>query len=356
MNRIARAVLALVMVTFVASCSKKKEDAAPAGSKTQVNGAGSTFVYPIMSKWASEYAQRNTNIEINYQAIGSGGGIRQASEGTVDFGATDGPMTDEQMAQSKVGKILHVPVVMGATVAAYNLPEYTGEMKLTPTALAGIFLGQITKWNDPAIAKSNPGQKLPATPIVVVHRSDGSGTTYIWTDYLAKVSPAWKSKVGTNTSVEWPVGVGAKGNDGVAGMIQQSPGSVGYIEMTYADQNKIPYASIQNSSGAFIHPSPEGVTAAAASATVPEDFRYSITNPSGKDAYPVAGTVWLLIPTNPTDKTRGKTVVDFASWILTAGQEYAPALHYSRLPPELITRVQQSLTGAAAPDSTPANP
>ena len=355
MNRIARAVLALALVTFVASCTKKNEPG-PAPAKTQIVGAGSTFVYPIMSKWAEEYAKSKPGVEINYQAIGSGGGIRQVSEGTVDFGATDGPMTDEQQAQSKVGAIRHVPVVMGATVAAYNLPEYTGELKLTPATLAGIFMGTIKKWNDPAIAKSNPGQKLPATGIVVVHRSDGSGTTYIFTDYLSKISAAWKSKVGTNTSVEWPMGVGAKGNDGVAGMIKQTPGALGYIEMTFADQNSIPYASIQNASGAFIHPNPEGVTSAAASAKIPEDFRYSLTNPPGKDAYPIAGTVWLLIPATPSNAEHRPIVVDFVNWILTSGQGFAPALHYSSLPPELVTRAQASLRAPAAPDAAKPNP
>jgi phosphate transport system substrate-binding protein len=351
MNRIARAALVLALVIFVASCTKKNEPP-PTPAKTQVNGGGSTFVYPIMSKWAEEYAKSKENAAINYQALGSGAGIRQVSEGTVDFGATDGPMSDEQLAQSKVGAILHVPIIMGATVAAYNLPEYTGELKLTPSALANIFLGKITKWNDPAIARSNPGQTLPATGIVVVHRSDGSGTTYIWTDYLSKVNPAWKAKVGTNTSVEWPKGVGAKGNDGVAGMVKQTPGALGYVEMTYADQNNIPYASIQNASGAFIRPSPEGVTAAAASAKIPDDFRYSLTNPAGKDAYPIAGTVWLLIPANPTNAEHRAVVVDFANWILTSGQEFAPALHYSKLPPELVSRVQQSL---GAPSAAPAD-
>ena len=352
MNRIARAGLVLTLVASVASCSKK-EESAPAQAKIQINGAGSTFVFPIMSKWTAEYTNVKPDVQINYQPIGSGGGIRQTSEGTVDFGGSDGPMSDSMIAQSKVGPILHVPVVMGATVAAYNLPGYTGELRLTPSVLANIFMGTIKKWNDPAIVRANPGQRLPATDIAVVHRSDGSGTTYIFTDYLSKISPAWKTKVGKNTSVEWPTGIGAKGNDGVAGMIRQTPGALGYIEMTYADQNNIPYASIQNSSGAFIRPTPEGVTAAAASAQVPDDFRYSITNPPGKDAYPISGTVWLLIPRNPRDKEKGKVVVEFASWILTSGQEFAPALHYSKLPPSLVTRVQQALSQAPPATGTP---
>ena len=344
MNRIVSAGMVLAVAVLATSCSKKESSTTEA--KSQINGAGSTFVYPIMSKWAAEYAIANPNVQINYQAIGSGGGIRQVSEGTVDFGATDGPMTDEQAAQSKVGAILHVPMVMGATVAAYNLPGVSGELRLTPKILADVFLGTIKKWNDPAIVKANPGAKLPDMAIGVVHRADGSGTTYIWTDYLAKVSPEWKTKVGTNTSVEWPVGVGAKGNDGVAGMIRQTPGALGYVEMTYADQNNIPYASIQNSAGSFVRPTPEGVTAAAASAQVPDDFRYSITNPSGADAYPISGTVWLLLPLNPQDKEKGRVVREFTKWILTTGQGYAPALHYSRLPEALVARVQQSLNQA----------
>ena len=335
---VAAAFAALAMTT---SCAKK--EGTPASVTVRINGAGSTFVYPIMSKWTAEYAKLKPNVQINYQAIGSGGGIRQASEGTVDFGATDGPMTDEQMTQSKVGKLLHVPIVMGASVAAYNLPGFTGELRLTPTVLANIFLGTVTKWNDPSIVKANPGAPLPTLPIAVVHRSDGSGTTYIWTDYLAKVSPEWKTKVGTNTAVSWPVGIGAKGNDGVAGMVQQTPGAIGYMEMTYAVQNNIPFATIQNAAGAFVKPSPEGVTAAAASAEVPDDFRYSITNPSGADAYPIAGTVWLLVPLNPTDKAKNQVVVDFAKWVISAGQDFAPALNYSRLPAPLATRVAHSL-------------
>jgi len=341
-------VMSLLIASIVASCSGKGtqtqgQSSTPAASGGQVTGAGSSFVFPIMSKWTDEYMKTKPGTQINYQSIGSGAGIQQVTAGTVDFGATDGPMTDEQLKDSKIGAVLHVPVIMGASVVAYNLPGVTGELRLTPALLAGIYLGKVTHWNDPAIQKVNPGVALPNLAILVVHRADGSGTTYIWTDYLSKVSPEWKTKVGTNTAVSWPTGVGAKGNDGVAGNIRTSPGAIGYVEMTYADQNNIPYAGIQNAAGNFVRPSTDGVTAAAASAQIPDDFRYSLTNPSGPDAYPIAGTTWLLIPVNPSDKSRQKVVVDFANWILTAGQSFAPALHYAPLPPALVTRVQQSL-------------
>lgn len=341
MNRLTRLVAAALAVSMLSSCTKKEQSSPSAG--VRLTGAGSTFVFPLMSKWTAEYTTANPNVQVNYQSIGSGGGIRQVSEGTVDFGATDGPMKDEQIAAATVGKIVHVPVIMGAAVAGYNLPGFTGELKLTSQTLADIFLGKVTQWNDPAIAKANPGAKLPSTKILVAHRADGSGTTYIWTDYLSKVSPEWKSKIGMNTSVEWPTGIGAKGNEGVAGTIQQSPGAIGYIEMIYADQNNIPYASIQNSSGSFVRPSVESVTAAAASAQVPDDFRYSITNPPGKDAYPIAGTVWLLLPVQPKDAERGKALIAFVKWVLGPGQDLAGPLHYSRLPAELVARVVQSL-------------
>ena len=341
-------VFALTLLLFSASCGGGEKTGTNSASTSAANltGAGSTFVYPIMSKWTAEYAKLKPGTQINYQSIGSGAGISQVSAGTVDFGATDGPMSDEQIAASKVGKILHIPVVMGATVMAYNLPGFTGELKLTPDIVAKVYLGQITKWNDPAITAANPGQKLPSLPIAVVHRADGSGTTFIFTDYLSKVSPEWSTKVGKNTSVSWPTGLGAKGSEGVSGNIRQTPGAVGYVEMTYADQNDIPYASIKNSAGSFIKPSPESVTAAAASAWVPEDFRYSITNASGKDAYPISGTTWLLIPVTPSDKTRGQIVREFADWILSTGQSFAPALHYSPLPSSLVERARQALKQA----------
>ncbi len=312
-------------------------------AQTTLTGAGSTFVYPIMTKWASDYHKTNPSVQINYQSIGSGGGIRQVSEGVVDFGATDGPMSDQDLASSKVGRLLHVPVVMGADVAAYNVPGVTTDLRFTPEALADIFLGKITKWNDPEIAHANAGVKLPDTSVVVVHRSDGSGTTYIWTDYLSKISPEWNSRVGKGTSVKWPTGLGAKGNEGVAGEIRQLQGSIGYIELIYAQQNKIPFGNVRNSSGNFVKASIDSVTAAAAAAQIPADFRYSITNAPGNNAYPISGTVWLLIPLNSRDPNRGKQVVAFADWILGSGQEIAPSLQYAKLPDSLIMRAKQAL-------------
>lgn len=312
-------------------------------SQTSLNGAGSTFVYPIMSKWTSEYHKLHPEIEINYQSIGSGGGIRQVSEGTVDFGASDGPMTDGQLASAKVGKILHVPLVMGADVPAYNIPGISQELRFTPELLAGIFLGRITTWNDPEIAKANPGVNLPNQSIIVVHRSDGSGTTYIWTDYLSKVSKEWESSVGRGSSVKWPVGLGGKGNEGVAGMVRQMPGSIGYVELIYAQQNKIPYGPVRNSAGNFVAASIESVTTAAASVKIPADYRYSITNTSGKDAYPISGTTWALLPEHSRDANKGKILVDFIQWVITDGQGMAPDLHYSKLPTDLVPRLQASL-------------
>jgi phosphate transport system substrate-binding protein len=344
----------LSLVLLAVSCSGNRTSSSSDSTATSggtpktagLTGAGSTFVYPLMSKWTAEYAAVKQGAQVNYQSIGSGAGISQVSVGTVDFGATDAPMNDEQIAGSKVGKILHIPVTMGAAVAAYNLPGFAGELKLTPQLLAGIFLGKITHWNDPAIAQANPGQKMPNLAIAVIHRADGSGTTFIWTDYLSKVSPEWSAKVGKNTAVQWPTGLGAKGSEGVAGNIRQTPGALGYVEMTYADQNSIPYASIQNAAGKFIKPSPESVTAAAAAAQIPDDFRYSITNSSGPDAYPISGTTWLLVPVTPSDKARGRMVVDFADWVLSQGQQYAPALHYSPLPPALAEKARAALKQA----------
>ena len=312
-------------------------------SQSSLNGAGSTFVYPMMSKWASEYHKLHPDVQINYQSIGSGGGIRQVSEGTVDFGATDGPMTDEQLSSAKVGKILHVPVVMGADVPAYNIPGVSQELQFTPEVLAGIFLGKITSWNDPQIAKANPGINLPNQPIIVVHRSDGSGTTYIWTDYLSKVSPEWKSSVGTGTSVKWPVGLGGKGNEGVAGVVRQMAGAIGYVELIYAQQNKIPYGPVRNSAGNFVKASAESVTVAASAAKIPADYRYSITNTAGKGAYPISGTTWILLPEHARDASKGKILVDFVHWVITDGQRMAPDLNYAELPSDLVPRLEASL-------------
>jgi phosphate transport system substrate-binding protein len=312
-------------------------------SQTSLNGAGSSFVYPIMSKWASEYRKLHPDVQINYQAIGSGGGIRQVSEGTIDFGGTDGPMTDDQLASSKVGKIVHVPLIMGAAVPAYNVPGLSQELQFTPDVLAGIFLGKISKWNDPAIAKANPGVNLPNQDLIVAHRSDPSGTTYIWTDYLSKVSSEWNTSVGRGTAVPWPVGLGGKGNEGVAGVIRQMPGSIGYIELIYAQQNKIPYGAVKNSSGNFVKASVASVTSAAASAKIPADYRYSITNAPGKDAFPISGTTWMLIPLHSRDAAKGKVVVDFARWAITDGQKFAPDLSYASLPSSLVARLGATL-------------
>lgn len=317
--------------------------AGSAAAQSTLTGGGSTFVNPMMSKWTSEYSKEHSGVQINYQSIGSGGGIRQVSEGTVDFGATDGPMSDEQLKGSKVGPIRHVPVVMGGVVPAYNVPGIKEELKFTPDALAGIFLGKITSWNDPILVKANPGIKLPNQTINVVHRSDGSGTTYIWTDYLSKISAEWRGGPGKGTSVKWPVGIGGKGNEGVAGTVRAIDGAIGYVELIYAVQNNIPYGSVQNSSGNFVKASVESVTAAAASAQVPPDFRYSITNGSGKDAYPISGTTWLLIPEKPKDASKGKVLVDFVNWILGPGQDMCASLTYAKLPENLDARVRDSM-------------
>jgi len=312
----------------------------PALAQTTLNGAGATFPYPMYSKWFSEYHKLHSDIEINYQSIGSGGGIRQVLAGTVDFGASDGPMTDEQLGQSKT-KILHVPTVLGAVVPAYNVPGVTGEVKFTPDVISGIFLGKITNWNDKAIAAANPGVKFPDQSIIVVHRSDGSGTTYIFTDYLSKVSSDWQTGVGKGTSVKWPVGLGGKGNEGVAGVIRQMQGAIGYVELIYAVQNNIPYGDVKNASGSFVKASLESVTAAAASVkTMPADFRVSITNPPGKDAYPIASFTWLLIPAQAKEPAKGKIIQDFLAWMLEDGQKMTAALTYAPLPINVVEKVR----------------
>jgi phosphate transport system substrate-binding protein len=317
--------------------------AAPAWAQN-INAAGATFPYPIYSKWFDEYHKLHPNVQINYQSIGSGGGIRQLLDKTVDFGASDGPMTDEQLQQAGF-KTLHFPTVLGAAVPSYNIPGVTGELKFTPEALSGIFLGKVTKWNDPAIAGANPGVKLPADDIVVIHRSDGSGTTYIWTDYLSKVNTDWQSKVGKNTSVNWPVGLGGKGNEGVAGLLKQTPDSIGYVELIYAIQNSLPYGTVKNSSGEFIKASLAGVSAAAAGAakSMPEDFRVSITNPPGKDAYPISSFTWLLIPAQIQDPAKKAAIKDFLTWMLTSGQQFCEPLAYAKLPKEVVAKEQKAV-------------
>lgn len=311
-------------------------------AQTTLNGAGASFPYPIYSKWFSEYHNQHSDVQINYQSVGSGAGIRQVQAGTVDFGATDGPMTDEQIAASKV-RVLHVPTVLGAVVPAYNIPGVSGEVKFPPDVLAGIFLGKITNWSDATLAKANPDIKFPNQNITVVHRSDGSGTSYIFTDYLSKISSDWSNTTGKGTSVKWPVGVGGKGNEGVAGMIRSLPGSLGYVELIYALQNKINYGSVKNKSGAFVKASLESTTAAAQGVKMPPDFRVSITDPPGKNAYPIASFTWLLIPTNPADKKKAQMLKDLVQWCLTTGEAMVTSLSYAPLPKEVADKALDTL-------------
>jgi phosphate transport system substrate-binding protein len=313
-----------------------------------INGAGATFPYPMYSKWFDEYHKKNGNLQINYQSIGSGGGIKQVTEGTVDFGATDGPMNDEQLKafQDKHGfGILHFPTVLGAAVPTYNVPGVTAELNFTQEAIAGILLGKVTKWNDPAIVGANKGVNLPANDIVLVHRSDGSGTTYIWTDYLSKISDDWKNKVGKGTSVNWPVGLGGKGNEGVAGLVKQTPNSFGYVELIYAIQNNMPYGRVRNSSGAFIKADLASVTEAAAGAakSMPDDFRVSITDAPGKKAYPISSFTWLLIPSKFLDPAKRDAIKGFVKWMLVDGQSYAEPLSYAKLPKEVVAKEVKAL-------------
>jgi phosphate transport system substrate-binding protein len=321
--------------------------ALPALAQTTLNGAGATFPYPMYSKWFSEYHKLHSDVQMNYQSIGSGGGIRQVTEGTVDFGASDMPMTDGQLAEAQgklKTKILNLPSVLGAVVPAYNIPGVSGEVKFTPDALAGIFLGTITKWNDKAITSANPGVNFPDKAIIVVHRSDGSGTTFIWTDYLSKISGDWKKRVGSNTSVSWPIGLGGKGNEGVAGSIRQLAGAIGYVELIFAVQNKITFGSVRNAAGNFIKASLDGVTAAAASSPkMPADFRVSITDAPGKDAYPISSFTWLLIPMQSKDAAKGKILADFLNWMCTEGQKMAPALSYAALPENVVQKEKEAI-------------
>jgi phosphate transport system substrate-binding protein len=332
----------LLCIIVLASCAL---------AQTTLNGAGATFPYPIYSKWFNEYHNEHSNIQINYQSIGSGGGIRQLQAGTVDFGASDMPLNAEQTAQFKAKNVtvLHVPTVLGAVVPAYNIPGLSGDVKFTPDVLADIYLGKISKWNDPRITQVNPGVNFPDQNITVVHRSDGSGTTFIFTDYLSKVSPDWKNTVGSNTSVKWPLGMGGKGNEGVAGYIRQLPGSIGYVELIYAIQNKIQFGSVQNSSHNFIKASLETTTAAAEGVKMPADFKVSITNPPGKNAYPIASFTWLLIPTNPADANKGKIMKDFLFWMLDKGQTMTEALSYAPLPKEAVAKEKAAITAQVKP-------
>lgn len=339
MKRIAGVIAAALILGVVAWAAQ---------NPLLINGAGATFPYPIYSKWFDEYHQKNTNVQFNYQSVGSGAGIKQVTEGTVDFGASDGPMNDDQLKafQAKHGaEILHFPTVLGAVVPTYNIPNVSAALNFTPDALAGIYLGKITKWNDPAITGTNKGVNLPASDIVVVHRSDGSGTTYIWTDYLSKVSEEWKSKVGKGTSVNWPVGLGGKGNEGVTGLVKQTPDAIGYVELIYAAQNNIPYGSVKNSAGVFVKANLAGVSAAAAGAAkdMPADFRVSITNAPGKTTYPISSFTWLLIPQKFSDTAKRDAVKGFLKWMLADGQNYAEQLSYAKLPKEVIEKEKKAL-------------
>jgi phosphate transport system substrate-binding protein len=320
----------------------------PARAQLKLNGAGATFPYVIYSKWFDTYHTK-TGIEFNYQSIGSGGGIKQVIEGTVDFGATDGPMTDAQLkdASDKQGtQVIHIPTVMGAVVATYHLPGFTGDLRLTPDVLAGIFLGDILKWNDPKIAEINPGMTIPDMAIIVAHRSDGSGTSYIFTDYLTKVSKAWETKVGKGTAVNWPVGLGGKGNEGVAGLVKQSEGSIGYVELAYAVKNNMPYASLKNKAGNFVKASFDAVSAAAegAVANMPDDFRVSITDADGKDSYPISGFTWLLVYKSMKDKEKASAMVKFLRWAMEDGQSFARDLYYAPLPKAVVKLCEKKIS------------
>lgn len=326
--------LALLTLTAVVCVSGS------ALAQLKINGAGATFPYVIYSKWFDLYHTK-TGIEFNYQSIGSGGGIKQVIEGTVDFGASDGPMTPEQMKdlETKQGtEILHIPTVMGAVVVTYNVPEIGPGLKLTPDVLAGIFLGEVVKWNDPKLDALNQGKNLPDQQIMVAHRSDGSGTSFIFTDYLTKVSKDWESKVGKGTSVNWPVGLGGKGNEGVSGLVKQTPGSIGYVELAYAVKNNLPSALLKNKAGVFVEANLESVTAAAAGAAknMPADLRVSITDAAGKTSYPISGFTWLLVYKQMKDKEKGAALVKFLHWAMTDGQSYAKDLLYAPLPKEVV--------------------
>jgi phosphate transport system substrate-binding protein len=313
-------------------------------SAQQINAAGATFPAPIYQKWFGAYHNAHPDVQINYQSIGSGAGIQQLTSGTVDFGASDMPMTDAQIAKLSV-KPLHFPTVMGAVVPVYNISGVSQELKFSPAVLAGIFLGTVKKWNDPGLAKDNPGVKLPASEIVVVHRSDGSGTSFVWTDYLSKVSPEWKSKVGVNSSVSWPVGLGGKGNEGVSGTVKQTPNSIGYVELIYAIQSKMSYGSVKNAAGAFIKADLASVTEAAAGAAkeMPADFRVSITNAPGKGAYPISTFTWMLIPSKLPDGAKAKAIREFLKWMTTDGQKDAPGLAYAPLPKAVVAKEEKQI-------------
>jgi phosphate transport system substrate-binding protein len=314
-------------------------------SAETINAAGATFPAPIYQKWFEEFHKMHSNIQINYQSIGSGGGIRQLTEGTVDFGASDMPMTEDQMSKITKYKVLHFPTVLGGVVPTYNIQGVSADLKFTGETLAGIYMGTIKKWNDAALKKDNPGVNLPNEDITVVHRSDGSGTTFVWTDYLSKVSPEWKSKVGANTSVNWPVGLGGKGNEGVAGLVKQTPGSIGYVELIYAVQNKMSYGSVKNAAGNFVKANFDSVSEAAAGAAknMPADFRVSITNAPGKGAYPISSFTWMLIPDKIADAEKKTSITEFLKWMMTTGQGNAEGMSYAPLPKAVVAKEQKQI-------------
>src|SRR6185312_6096732 len=331
--------LSLALLAGCASGSNVVSKDAKQSGALLINGAGATFPYPIYSKWFHDYHTLHSDLEINYQSIGSGGGIRQLLAGTVDFGASDMPMTDEMLAQAKT-KILHFPTVLGADVATYNVPGLTAQLRFTPQILAGVFLGKITEWDDPLLTRANPGVQLPKHSITIVHRSDGSGTTFVWTDYLSKVSPEWKSKVGASTSVNWPAGLGAKGNEGVSGLVEQTPYSLGYVELIYALQNNLPYGLVLNAAGKFVKPDLNSVTAAAAGvvANMHGDFRVSITNAPGANAYPISSFTWMLIPASISNPAKRDAIKNFLNWMLTDGQTMVQSLDYAPLPDQVKSK------------------
>ncbi|MEI8259542.1 MAG: phosphate ABC transporter substrate-binding protein PstS [Deltaproteobacteria bacterium] len=332
------------MAATIGGCSRSNQAGSGGRGSSMLNGAGSTFVYPLMSRWSSEYQHVDATARINYQSIGSGGGIRQLIQRTVQFGATDGPMTDQQLTEAH-SPVLHVPLVMGAVVPTYNLPSLAHAIRFTPDVLSGIFLGQITTWNDPRIAGANSDLQLPATPIVVVHRSDGSGTTYVFTDYLSKVSPEWLARVGKATSVNWPVGLGGRGNEGVAGTVRQTPGAVGYVELTYALQNSMPVGTVRNHDGQFVEASIASVTAAAASSVtnLPADLRYSITDAPGAASWPISGTTWALVYQDMPAGADRHALVSFLRWALHDGQRFCGPLHYAPLPAQVVALADAKL-------------
>lgn len=335
-----------VLATFLlAACSKQSPVASTARAQMLINGAGSTFDNPAFMRWKESYA--NTDVQINYQSVGSGAGIKQLQSQTVDFGASDAPMTDEAMKKAP-GKILHIPVVAGAVAITYNLPGLgSPKLRFDADTLSGIYLGEITKWNDPKIAALNPGVTLPDMPIVVVHRSDGSGTTFIFTDYLSTVSKDWATKVGKSVSVSWPTGVGGKGNEGVSGQVKQLPGAIGYVELAYAEQNKMPVAELKNADGNFVTPSPDSVSKAMSTATIPDDFRFSMVNAPGEGSYPISGASWVLLYQKQSDAKKGKALVNFLKWCVTDGQQISPKLDYAALPANVQQRVLKLLDTVA---------